>query len=465
MFLGCGGPKADTGGGDTGEPADTAESDTGAWAVVAGASADGLGNALSAAGDPDADGRPDLLAAAYLGNRVCVIGPGLQPGANALDDVATACFVGETDTDYAGYGIAGVGDADNDGVDDVMIASIGNGDAGANAGKVYLVTGPVTSGTLGSAAAAWTGESSGDYAGTGIARAGDVTGDGVADYVIGASGYDGGGVYGGRAYLLAGPLAEGGALADADATVTGLGAPPAAPPHGAFGVGDFVGDAVLGPGDLDGDGIDDLALGASGDASAGPSTGKVAVFRGPVAGAWSVADADLTLAGVVAGGYAGSPIAAAGDVTGDGLADLWVSVDATGPGTVYLCAGTGTGTSPLDVAYASLVGEADGDLFGSALAAADADGDGVADLLVGAPYSEAAGPLTGSAYLFFGPFAAGSRPAADAVPFSGTPDVGSFGGSVALVDLDGTGTPEVVVGEYTSEAGGSFSGALHVFVW
>lgn len=472
-------PDSDPTANEDSSPPDTSETgniDTGPvdgeWARVAGAPADGLGNALAPAGDPDGDGRPDLLAAAYLGNRVCVLPPDLPTGETGLDDVALACMSGETETDYAGYGIAGAGDADADGVDDLLVASIGNREAGANAGKVYLVRGPVTPGdlALADAGTSWLGEASGDYAGTGLAAAGDVTADGSADLVIGASGYDDGGVAGGRVYVVPGPVEPGAyLLGDAYASITGLGASsggPAPPPHGAFGVGDFLGDAVLGPGDLDGDGVDDLALGASGDATQGAGTGKVAVFRGPIVStAYSVADADLTISGAAGGSYTGSPIAAAGDVTGDGTADLWISADALGAGHVYLFASASQdGTMPVAAAYADLTGAEDGDYFGFALSAGDADGDGVGDLLVGAPYSEASGPLTGSAYLFRGPFASSSLTPDDADGFHGATNCGTFGSAVAVgPDLDLDGSVDLVVGEYTSDAGGGFSGALYLF--
>lgn len=462
------GPSDDKGA-DTGQNADTGGVDA-EWARVAGAPADGLGNAITPAGDLDGDGAPDLLVAAYLGNRVCVLPAGMPGGQATLDSLRVACLVGEGDLDYLGYGLAGVGDVDGDGFDDVMVGAIGNGDAGSNAGKVYFVRGPLAPGSfaLGNATSSWRGETAGDYAGVSLASAGDATGDGVEDYLVGASGFDAGATAGGRAYLLSGPLPEGDfSLADAPITFTGLGAPagPPPPPHGAFGVGDFVGDGLLGPGDLDGDGFDDLVLGATGDATLGANTGRACVFRGPVGrGAWSITEADLVLQGLAAGSYSGSPLVGPGDLTGDGLADLLVAADGTGPGFVYLLAGSAAeGTTSLSTAITRFEGEAEGDLFGFAAAAADVTRDGVPDLLVGAPASNRSGALTGSAWLFEGPFAAGAIPTSSGRHFHGEAGAGSFGSAVALgPDMNLDGVPDLAVGEYTSAAGGGFSGALYL---
>ncbi len=468
---------ADKGGAGSG-PSDSASVEDGApWFSALGAPADALGNAVAAAGDLSGDGVGDLLATAYLGNRVCaVFGP--QPaGAHALDALSPACLQGETELDYAGYA-ALAADWTGDGIADVLAGSIGNGDAGANAGKVYLVLGPLEPGTTrldAAASAVWRGETTGDYAGVALAAGADLTGDGEADLLVGASGYDGEGGGGGRAYLVAGPLLEASAgLAEAYASVTGLGVPtsedtgdtivPPPPPHGAFGTGDFVGDAMAGDQDLDGDGVADLALGASGDQTNGLNAGKLAVFWGPIAsGVALVTDADLLLYGEVAGGYLGSPLRAVADLTGDGAPELLVASDAVGAGWVY---GLDLRAPPAAIAEAPLrfEGEADGGLFGSALSgAADLDGDGALDLAIGAPWAAVGEDAPGVVYVFAGPFEPGLRSAADAMRLTGAHDDDVFGGALEMVPGVGDGTADLLVGARNDRTMGGFAGAVHLF--
>lgn len=481
FLAGCAGGVGD----DTGapDPGDTAPVDTlgGAFARIDGAPVDGLGNAVLA-DDLDGDGHGDLLVAAYLGNRVCRVRGPLAPGAHAIDAVG-ACLAGERDTDYAGYGIATLGDLDGDGVPDVAVGSIGNGEAGANAGKVYLLPGTWSADVdtlAGAATATLLGEHAGDYAGLALAAGGDLTGDGAPDLLVGAPGFnnglDGGG--GGRVYVVAGPVAPG-ALADSWATLTGLGsvaaapAPPASsgagapPPHGAFGVGDFLGDALTGPADYDGDGAVDLALGAGGDATLGPSTGKVLIWFGPLApGAGSVLDADVTLTGPAAGGYAGSPLQSLPDLDGDGRAELLVAGDGLGAGVVWVLSPGTAGTFALADAPIRIEGRDDGDLFGAAVSAVgDLDGDDLPDLLVGAPGGglpgAETGAETGAAHVLLGMLVPGVH-TLDPATWHGAADGDDYGRAVTLGDLDGDSVPDPVVGAPGSDGGGGFSGGVWV---
>ena len=449
---------------------DTGDLGSPAWASVAGAPADALGNALTAAGDTNGDGQPDLLVAAYLGNRACVVFGPLTAGNTTIDALSPACLVGETELDYAGYGILAA-DLNSDGVADVLVGSIGNTDLGSNAGKVYLVAGPLSPGSASlrdAAASTWTGETAGDYAGINLASGGDLNADGVADLLVGASGYDGGGGGGGRAYLLTGPFEPGNtSLSAAFGTVTGLGVPDEAPPpHGAFGTGDFVGDALVGGYDWDGDGFDDLTVGATGDATAGANAGKVAVWFGPLAaGDHPILDADLTILGVEAQSFTGSPLSASPDLDEDGRDELLIAADTLGPGVVYLLTPT-PGSTSVSEAPIRFYGAGDGDLFGYSISVVeDADGDGGADVLIGAPGADQHGDETGSAWLFRGPFGSGVIGASTATPLWGRADGDSFGGAVELVaGLDGGSGAVQVVGARNRDANGGFSGQFDLFL-
>ena len=115
-------------------------------------------------------------------------------------------------------------DLDGDAIPDLLVGAIANDETGAEAGKVYLLPGPYTSGAMADAPTAFTGEAERDYFGTSMAFLGDIDGDGDEDWVIGAPANITGGAGGGRAYLYLGPAVSGTVAAtDAWATITGEG--------------------------------------------------------------------------------------------------------------------------------------------------------------------------------------------------------------------------------------------------
>lgn len=461
-----------TGGTETEEPpAKPAPEETVYWATISGSPADSLGNAVQGAGDLNADGQDDLLAAAYLGNRVCAIFGPIAKGGHLLDELPAACLVGEVDLDYAGYGMSATGDLTGDGAGDLVVSSIGNAEAGVNAGKVYLVPGPLQPGSysLGEVySTAWRGENISDYAGINVGPAGDLTGDGEVDLLIGASGFDGEDGGGGRLYLVAGPFAAGTfSLGEAYASVTGLGLPPAGPPppHGSYGVGDFVGDAQVGAMDVNGDGVSNLAMGGHGDRTMGLNAGKVSIFFGPLpSGAASITDADLTLYGEAEESYTGSPLRGSSDITGDGLDDIIASADTLGAGVVYILSPR-IGQTSVSEAYGRFVGEEEGDLFGYALSSThDINGDGSLDLGITAPASARSDGVSGAFWWFSGPFSPGVTPSSAGQLFESTTFSESFGSALDVAgDLDGDGLLDLALGARNSDTNGGYSGSIYLF--
>ena len=191
-----------------------------------------------------------------------------------------------------------------------------------------------------------------EYLGTSVASAGDVNGDGIADIVIGSvwtdpSG-DGSTSYAGRTHVVFGRDGGFGERLRVDA----LDGTNGFVVDGLYG-GDYSGSAVASAGDLNGDGIDDLVIGATGaDAGLGSTTGGIFVVFGTRDGfapSLDLATLDGTNGFVIAPPvddvYAGGALSSAGDVNGDGIDDLLIGAPYSGndAGRTYVVFGRSDG--------------------------------------------------------------------------------------------------------------------------
>lgn len=266
--------------------------------------------------------------------------------------------------------------------------------------------------------------------GAAVAHAGDVNGDGRADLVVGASGAAvQGASNAGRAYVLSG----------ADGAVLRTIASPQPAVDGRFG------SAVAGIGDVTGDGVPDLAVGADGDSS---RVGRAYL----VDGTDGTVRHTLTSLNATTEGLFAHSLVPLGDATGDGVPDLVVA--ALGEDRVYLFDGA-AGT-----VHRTLTVETDGHAhFGHVAVPGDVTGDSTPDVLVGAS-SATVGERSGAgrAYLFDGRDGTLLHTLTEPAPHHG-----HFGYLVAgLGDVDGDGTPDVAVGAAGPEDGGTvyvYSGA------
>jgi hypothetical protein len=371
------------------------------------------GRSTASVGDIDGDGRPEILVGAAnedqsRGHSYLFLSGDVQAGGDFRWQDAHAVLGGETPGSQSGRTVASAGDVDGDGRGDVLIGAHSADDA---AGVAYLVLGSalLAGGTipLADAHASFHGAAPFDHLGAAAASAGDVDGDGRSDVLVGAYGDDAGAEDAGAVGLfLASSLAAGGArrLADADARFLGASA------------GDALGRTVASLGDIDGDGRADLLLGALGHDAGGADAGAAVVFLGSAlagGGVFGADDARATLVGEEAGDGVGYALAGAGDVDGDGRGDALLSgyrSDRSGPnaGVTYIVFGErlgAGGTIDLRDADVTLLGETrhDNDLSGWSVAGAgDVDGDGLADVLIGAMWNDDGGYNAGKAYLALG---------------------------------------------------------------
>ena len=391
-------------------------------AFVAENAYDYSGTSVASAGDVDGDGLSDLLIGAsgnadggsYAGKTYLFLGASIVAGGTFNLSAADASFVGESAYIYSGGSVASAGDVDGDGLSDLLIGAHANSDAGPGTGKTHLfLASSIASGgtfNLSAADASFVGENPQDYSGGSVASAGDVDGDGLSDLLIGAYANDDGGSYAGKSYLFLGAsITAGGTfnLSAADASFVGE------------NPGDSSGNSVASAGDVDGDGLDDLLIGATENDEGGNRAGKTyLVFASSIAsgGTFNLSDADASFVGENAGDNSASSVTSAGDVDGDGLSDLLIGAHSTqigiggtnaGKSYVFLGSSIGSGgTFGLSQADAAFVGEHTGDASGSSIASAgDVDGDGLSDLLVGAMANDDGDIEAGKTYLLLSTFA------------------------------------------------------------
>ncbi len=299
-----------------------------------------LGDAVGCAGDVDGDGDQDLVVTAPG----ALNGSGVDSGMayifhGPLNDgdldvsQADASLVGVAQGDYLGRWVDGGHDMDGDGLDDLVITSF---KAVAAAGEVYTVLAPFEGQVdLSQADGVLIGEQPGDWLGTRAAVAGDIDGDGQLDLLVGADGQDAGGQNAGAAYLVLGPPAGSQLVSQAAvATITGEAAE------------DYAGLTVAAAGDPDNDGRDDFVVGAFRSDRSQLNAGALGLFYEAVEGAVALGAADLLILGVAHNDQAGFCALGPGDLDGDGVDDLAVSApaEATGgmdSGAVYLLFGSG----------------------------------------------------------------------------------------------------------------------------
>ena len=313
-------------------------SDTAGGLVASLDNSDYFGGAVTGIGDVDGDGINDIAVGAFFDddggtNRGAVYvlflnADGTVKAEQKISDTAGGLAATLDNSDTFGESVAGIGDLDGDGINDIAVGAWGDDDGGTNRGAVYVLflnaDGTVKaeqkiSDTAGGLAAILDDT---DEFGIAVVGIGDVDGDGINDIAVGARGDDDGGTGRGAAYVL---------FLNADGTVKaeqkisdtagGLAA--------SLDNSDQFGRAVAGIGDLDGDGINDIAVGAFLDDDGGSDRGAVYVLflnaDGTVKAEQKISDTAGGLAATLGNDDRfGVAVAGIGDGDGDGINDIAV---------------------------------------------------------------------------------------------------------------------------------------------
>jgi Ca2+-binding RTX toxin-like protein len=464
---------------------------------------DRAGASVSSAGDINGDGYDDLIVGAsnedtggnYAGAAYVVFGKASGFGTVDLDDVALGTggfkIIGENEMDTAGVSVSSAGDINGDGYDDLIVGASGNAAGGPTSGAAYVVFGKAGAFStvnlddvaLGTGGFKIIGEDWNQWAGSSVSSAGDVNGDGYDDLLVGAPGYTNTGVspttLSGATYVVFGK-ASGFSTVDLDDIALGTG--------GFRLVGenayDSSGSSVSSAGDINGDGYDDLILGAP---DTDGYTGAAYVVFGKATGFAATVDLDdialgtggFKIIGEDADDRAGGSVASAGDINGDGFDDLIVGAyneDEVGlyAGAAYVIFGKADGFATVNLASVALgtggfkiIAETDYNQAGRSVASAgDINGDGFDDIIIGANGNDG----VGAAYVVFGKASGFSNVSLDDIALGdgGFKIIGENGGDFAgwsvssAGDVDGDGFDDLSVAASSNDAGGDDAGAGYI---
>ncbi len=389
-------------------------------------------------------------------------------------------FMGPIDLgDIFGCAVASIGDFDGDGTPDLVIGAPRDDDGGTDRGAVWLLfmnaDGTVRAHQkISNTEGGFTGIlDDTDFFGVAVDSLGDLDGDGVIDLVVSAHADDDGGLDRGAIWIL---------FLNSDGTVKGHQkiSDTAGGFTGVLDNNDAFGISVANLGDLDGDGVTDLAVGAYRDDDGGSDKGAVWILflnsDGTVKGHQKIS--------ATSGGFTGSldasdnfgcDVAVVGDLNGDGVRDIAVGVcgdddGGTDKGAVRILFLNSDGTVLSHAKISDTSGGFNGvlgvdDLLGTGLEGpGDLDGDGVSDLFVGANRHDDGGTNRGAIWLLFlnpdGSVKSERKISQTEGGFGGLLlNNGNFGRSTAsLGDLDGDGRVEIACGAYGSDDRASLTG-------
>jgi hypothetical protein len=428
----------------------------------------GLGTkyGLSIGGDLTGDGADDLVVASPSsgsGYAWVVSGASAATADGSVADYDTAALTGQSYYNL-GYLVGPQHDLTGDGTADLLIA-------GSYSYYYYyygrgwlLEGGSALTGSIG-VTSTYTARFEGDSGNDALrwVVAGDIDGDGTPDVVTGCwnDNYSTGSYYGGDnstgnvAVFAGGALSGEYDLGDSDDQI-----------HGSA-EDDYLGYALV-TADLDGDGYDDILAGAPGVDTGATDGGAVYVFAGNATLDWDVRADDANAAEVISAtrsrGFGTDPLATPGDVDGDGQIDLLLTSQTGGVAYLWWDASTVSGSLYASAADLTITGTA-GATPSSASYAADLDGDGADEIVLGASGDDTMGADAGAAYVFApAPGTSGTWTTANAsATFYGAAAGDALGAGLASGgDADGDGRDDLLIGATGVDTVASGGGAVYV---
>ncbi|HEX4823989.1 MAG TPA: FG-GAP-like repeat-containing protein [Candidatus Polarisedimenticolaceae bacterium] len=485
------------------------------WSVESNQVSAFFGSSVATAGDVNGDGYSDVIVGApqYDNGQVDEGRVFLYFGSpSGLPLTATRTFESNQADARFGSSVSTAGDLNADGYDDFAVGAERWDGTQVDEGAVFVYTGSISSVGI-VLAKTLTAGNAGARFGTSIAYGGDVDGDGNDDLVVGAPYYTNGQSHEGAVYVFLGDASTviaagtpfhvesnqvdanlgihvaGGVDVNADGfddvfagawqwdtatlvdagrvlgfygSASGLSTTPSWTEDGSGGL---FGCSVAGVGDTNGDGFADIAIGASSFTSSFSGEGRVYIYRGSSTGLGSAAAQTLNGGSVSAG--LGSSVAPAGDVNGDGFADVAASAPGFTSGglanagqiRVFQGSPSGIGTTP----SWTFTGDQANDALGAVFAAGDVNGDGYGDLIVGAASYDHGQTDEGRAWLFLGSGDGPSTTSLAALHGADTTQTENFGWSVASAgDVNADGFTDIIVGD--PQYGGADLGAAFIFL-